>query len=205
MIENAVLLLISALFCWGARPIPETEWSGEKAADFAAGLIIGVAAGGEIFSAITGNGAAGTLLYGLAWYAAFPLIVLVRTVQAAQVAGAGENCYWDRVIWGRILLVLCVVFELARRSEVAEFIPTISAITGSVSLLIWALRPQIFAAPKILVSTVWTGATIVYLTHGNEGFSSANFRTSLDLAYLSIPLAILIYQASLHTRQQAKP
>ena len=68
-----------------------------------------------IFSAVTGNDAAGTLLYGLAWYAA-SLIVLVRTVQAAQVAGAGKNCYWDRVIWGRILLVLCVIFELARRS-----------------------------------------------------------------------------------------
>ena len=202
MIENTVLLLISALFCWCARPIPGTEWSGEKAADFAAGIIIGIAAGGEIFSAVTGNDAAGTLLYGLAWYAAFPLIVLVRTVQAAQVAGAGENCYWDRVIWGRILLVLCVIFELARRSDVAEYIPTISALIGALSLLVWALKPHQLLAPKLIIAALWGAAVVGYLLHTNESISFESLKLTPDLAYLSIPLTILIYQASLHTRQR---
>ena len=202
MIENAVLLLTSALFCWCARPIPGTEWSGEKAADLAAGLIISVAAGGGIFSAVSGNDAAGTLLYGLAWYAAFPLIVLVRTMQAAQVAGAGENCSWDRVIWGRILLVLCVVFELARRNDVAEYIPAISALIGALSLLVWALKPHQLLAPKLIIAALWGAAVVSYLLHANESISFESLRLTPDLAHLSIPLAILIYQANLHTRQQ---
>lgn len=202
MIENAVLLLTSALFCWCARPIPGTEWSGEKAADFAAGLIISVAAGGEIFSAVSGNDAAGTLLYGLAWYAAFPLVVFVRTMQAAQVSGAGKNCYWDRVIWGRILLVLCVVFELARRNDVAEYIPAISALIGAISLLVWALKPHQLLAPKLIIAALWGAAVVSYLLHANESISFESLRLTPDLAHLSIPLAILIYQANLHTRQQ---
>ncbi len=202
MIENAVLLLTSALFCWCARPIPGTEWSGEKAADFAAGLIISVAAGGEIFSAVSGNDAAGTLLYGLAWYAAFPLVVFVRTMQAAQVSGAGKNCYWDRVIWGRILLVLCVVFELARRNDVAEYIPAISALIGAISLLVWALKPHQLLAPKLIIAALWGAAVVSYLLHANESISFNSLRLTPDLAHLSIPLAILIYQANLHTRQQ---
>ena len=202
MIENAVLLLTSALFCWCARPIPGTEWSGEKAADFAAGLIISVAAGGEIFSAVSGNDAAGTLLYGLAWYAAFPLVVFVRTMQAAQVSGAGKNCYWDRVIWGRILLVLCVVFELARRNDVAEYIPAISALIGALSLLVWALKPHQLLAPKLIIAALWGAAVVSYLLHANESISFNSLRLTPDLAHLSIPLAILIYQANLHTRQQ---
>ena len=202
MIENAVLLLISALFCWCARPIPGSEWSGEKAADFAAGLIISVAAGGEIFSAVSGNDAAGTLLYGLAWYAAFPLVVFVRTMQAAQVSGAGKNCYWDRVIWGRILLVLCVVFELARRNDVAEYIPAISALIGALSLLVWALKPHQLLAPKLIIAALWGAAVVSYLLHANESISFESLRLIPDLAHLSIPLAILIYQANLHTRQQ---
>ena len=202
MIENAVLLLTSALFCWCARPIPGTEWSGEKAADFAAGLIISVAAGGEIFSAVSGNDAAGTLLYGLAWYAAFPLVVFVRTMQAAQVSGAGKNCYWDRVIWGRILLVLCVVFELARRNDVAEYIPAISALIGAISLLAWALKPHQLLAPKLIIAALWGAAVVSYLLHANESISFNSLRLTPDLAHLSIPLAILIYQANLHTRQQ---
>ncbi len=202
MIENAVLLLISALFCWCARPIPGSEWSGEKAADFAAGLIISVAAGGEIFSAVSGNDAAGTLLYGLAWYAAFPLVVFIRTMQAAQVAGAGENCYWDRVIWGRILLVLCVVFELARRNDVAEYIPAISALIGALSLLVWALKPHQLLAPKLIIAALWGAAVVSYLLHANESISFESLKLTPDLAYLSIPLTILIYQANLHIRQR---
>ncbi len=204
MTGSLLLLLVSALFCWSARPSSQKEWSGEKAADFAAGLIIAVAAGGEIFSAVTGNDAAGTLLYGLAWYAAFPLIVLVRTVQAAQVMGAGEYCYWDRVIWGRILLVLCVVFELARRSGVAEFIPAISAVIGAASLLAWSLKPRLFMGQKFLVASLWGIVTFTYLTHGYERFSYERLRSSVELTYLAIPLVILLYQTSLHHRQQVK-
>jgi hypothetical protein len=201
---NLLLLLVSALFCWSARPSSQKEWSGEKAADFAAGLIIAVAAGGEIFSAATGNDAAGTLLYGLAWYAAFPLVVLVRTIQAAQVMGAGEYCYWDRVIWGRILLVLCVVFELARRSDVAEFIPALSAIIGTVSLLAWSLKPRLFMGQKFLVASLWGVAAFTFLTNRDERFSYEIFKSSVELTYLAVPLAILLYQTSLHHRQQVK-
>jgi len=201
---SLLLLLVSALFCWSARPTSHNEWSGEKAADFAAGLIIAVAAGGEIFSATTGNDAAETLLYGLAWYAAFPLIVLVRAAQAAQTMGAGEYCYWDRVIWGRILLVLCVVFELARRSDVAEFIPAISAVIGTASLMAWSLKPRLFIGQKFLVTSLWGVATFTYLTHGYERFSYEIFKPSVELTYLAIPLAILLYQTSLHHRQQVK-
>ena len=204
MTGSLLLLLVSALFCWSARPSSQKEWSGEKAADFAAGLIIAVAAGGEIFGAATGNDAAETLLYGLAWYAALPLVVLVRTMQAAQVMGAGEYCYWDRVIWGRILLVLCVVFELARRSGVAEFIPALSAIIGTVSLLAWSLKPRLFMGQKFLVASLWGIVTFAYLTHSYERFSYERLRSSVELTYLAIPLVILLYQTSLHHRQQVK-
>ena len=41
-----------------------------------------------------------------------------------------------------------------------------------------------------------------YLLHTNESISFESLKLTPDLAYLSIPLTILIYQANLHIRQR---
>ena len=118
MIETIVLLVVilsaSLTLCWSAKPRKDTEWQGEQAADMAGGLIIAAAAIGNLWLQLSGNESAILLLDSLAWYAALPLLVSVRVIQAAQCLGF--NWYWDRMIWGRILLALCVVFELLAHS-----------------------------------------------------------------------------------------
>ena len=57
---------------------------------------------------------------------------------------------------------------------------------------------------KFLVASLWGIVTFTYLTHGYERFSYERLRSSVELTYLAIPLVILLYQTSLHHRQQVK-
>lgn len=189
MISDLALLALSLAFSWVSRPSQSTEWSGERAADFASGLIITLAAGGSLFGTMTGNLAAMTLLSGLAWYAAMPLIVLVRVAQAASTLGMPST--WSREIWGRILLVQCVIFELARRSELAFMIPQVTLIAGLIALCIWAVLPL---APvrqlltRLTVPTLWGVITLTYLIYFPD-----------DLYVLGAPLAILLLQTRIRS------
>ena len=181
MIETIVLLVVilsaSLTLCWSAKPRKDTEWQGEQAADMAGGLIIAAAAIGNLWLQLSGNESAILLLDSLAWYAALPLLVSVRVIQAAQCLGF--NWYWDRMIWGRILLALCVVFELCRRSNQLDMILNVTSVMGAISFLVIALRPC--PRPVLIINSVlWIGISVAFLT----------LRPS-EFIYLLAPLAII--------------
>jgi hypothetical protein len=133
-----VLLSVSLILCWGAKPRKDTEWRGEQAADMAGGLIIAAAAIGNLWLQISGNESAILLLDSLAWYAALPLLITVRMIQAAQ--HLGFDWHWDRIIWGRILLALCAVFEVCRRANQLDVIIYVASVIGSISLFFIAIK-----------------------------------------------------------------
>jgi hypothetical protein len=172
-----VLLSVSLILCWGAKPRKDTEWKGEQAADMAGGLIIAAAAIGNLWLQISGNESAILLLDSLAWYAALPLLITVRMIQAAQ--HLGFDWHWDRIIWGRILLALCAVFEVCRRANQLDVIIYVASVIGCVSFLILALRP-ILNPLLIIITGLWIGISVAYLA----------LRPS-EFIYLLAPLAIV--------------
>ena len=130
LIGSIALLIMSSLLLWASRP--GGSWSGSSSARFAAGIILLVHA---LFSLIdTGLPWSIRLLpQQLSLYAALPL--LACTLLATQL-----NYHWSRLIWGRVLLALCVVFELMRRA-------------GELPLLLWitlglALLSAVLALPR---------------------------------------------------------
>jgi len=103
-----MLLLVSAWLCLQQRPnnSAQTEWRGASAARFAAGLLLLCAAvAGLLQRVLDLPPEAGLLLQQLSLYAALPLLVVVLATDAL-------GYQWSRMIWGRLLLALCVVFEL---------------------------------------------------------------------------------------------
>ena len=168
----SLLLIISLLLCWTARPIKNTTWAGEQAADMAGGLIIALAAAGHLWQQLSGNESAQLMLDSLAWYAALPLLVTVRMVQAAQHLGFAWH--WDRMIWGRILLVLCAVFELSRRANQLDMIVYATALVGAVALFIMAFTPK--TTPKVhairlLLAGFWAAITLAtFLGQPNDAY-----------------------------------
>lgn len=177
-----ISLLVSLLLCWTARPIKNTMWGGEQAADMAGGLILALATAGNLWQQLSGHDSALLMLNSLAWYAALPLLVSVRMVQAAQHLGFAW--YWDRMIWGRILLALCVVFELSRRANQLDMIIYITALVGAVALFIMAFTPK--TTPKVhairlLLAGFWAAITLAtFLGQHN------------DIYLLVLPVTILL-------------
>ncbi|MCA6063488.1 hypothetical protein [Thalassolituus marinus] len=116
LIAGSILLAaLSGLLLWSSKPA--ANWSGIASARFAAGLILLIHA----LLSLTGNliPAEGQLIAEqLSLYAALPLLVATLLVNAL-------GYQWSRLIWGRILLALCVVFELTRRA-------------GELPALLWA-------------------------------------------------------------------
>ncbi|MDK2779680.1 MAG: hypothetical protein KYX62_18710 [Pseudomonadota bacterium] len=118
------LLIMSGLLLWSSRP--GRSWSGIAAARFAAGLIMLLYALVSL-PLIQPGYRITLLLQQLSLYAALPLLSATLLIHALGYR-------WSRLIWGRILLALCVVFELMRRA-------------GELQLLIWiALGAAIAAA-----------------------------------------------------------
>lgn len=184
MIETIVLLVVilsaSLTLCWSAKPRKDTEWQGEQAADMAGGLIIAAAAIGNLWLQISGNESAILLLDSLAWYAALPLLVSVRVIQAAQCLGF--NWYWDRMIWGRILLALCVVFELCRRANQLDMILYVTAASGAVSLILMAIKP-LFKTELFVLASLWIAMSAAYVLYQPINISGLLIPTFLILVF----------------------
>jgi len=89
---------------------PANNWSGSSAALFCAALLVALSGA----TLITIPGSEGQLLMEqLALFAAVPMISAVLLLSATPLQ-------WDRPAWGRVLLGVCAVFELARRSDVLQ-------------------------------------------------------------------------------------
>lgn len=175
-----LLLAVSLWLCWSAKPHQDTEWSGEQAADMASGLILAAAAIGNLWLQISGNDSAILLLDSLAWYAALPLLVSVRMIQAAQ--GLGMAWYWDRMIWGRVLLALCVVFELCRRANQLDIILYVTAASGAVSLILMAIKP-LFKTELFVLASLWIAMSAAYVLYQPINISGLLIPTFLILVF----------------------
>jgi 4-amino-4-deoxy-L-arabinose transferase-like glycosyltransferase len=142
-----MLLLVSAWLCLQQRPEKETqtEWRGASAARFAAGLLLLCAAAAELFQLPP---AATLLLQQLSLYAALPLLIIVLGAQAL-------GYQWSRMIWGRVLLALCVVFELCRRNNQLDALLITIAAAAVIALLLalWKLaKIRIWLAAQLIMA-----------------------------------------------------
>lgn len=164
IISALILLIVGLLWLLVSRPQP--EWRGEAAAQFSASLILIPAA---IVALANASGLqspswqqANMVLQELAMYAALPLLSLVLISQAARLWGSPYD--WERMIWGRVLLGVCVVYELCRRSDVLTEMLLIFALTISVIMLaalIWNARQQRLAPVEIVTVLAMIGFSIV--------------------------------------------
>jgi len=147
-----MLLLVSAWLCLQQRPNQQqpndgtkAEWRGESAARFAAGLLLLCAAAAELFQLPP---AATLLLQQLSLYAALPLLIIVLGAQAL-------GYQWSRMIWGRVLLALCVVFELCRRNNQLDALLITIAAAAVIALLLalWKLaKIRIWLAAQLIMA-----------------------------------------------------
>ncbi len=147
-----MLLLVSAWLCLQQRPNQQqpnggikAEWRGESAARFAAGLLLLCAAAAELLQLPP---AATLLLQQLSLYAALPLLIIVLGAQAL-------GYQWSRMIWGRVLLALCVVFELCRRNNQLDALLITIAAAAVIALLLalWKLaKIRIWLAAQLIMA-----------------------------------------------------
>lgn len=142
-----MLLLVSVWLCLQQRPnnSAQTEWRGASAARFAAGLLLLCAAAAELFQ-LPPN--ATLLLQQLSLYAALPLLVVVLATDAL-------GYQWSRMIWGRLLLALCVVFELCRRNNQLDALLMTIAAAAVIALLLalWKLaKIRIWLAAQLIMA-----------------------------------------------------
>lgn len=147
-----MLLLVSAWLCLQQRPNQQqpndgtkAEWRGESAVRFAAGLLLLGAAAAELFQLPP---TATLLLQQLSLYAALPLLIIVLGAQAL-------GYQWSRMIWGRVLLALCVVFELCRRNNQLDALLITIAAAAVIALLLalWKLaKIRIWLAAQLIMA-----------------------------------------------------
>tara|TARA_R110001583_G_scaffold193867_1_gene363535 strand:+ start:433 stop:1038 length:606 start_codon:yes stop_codon:yes gene_type:complete len=165
---SAVVLLIASLaLAWLARP--RTGWSGEQAALFCSGLIGLCASAWQLLTLsapFIASAEASYLLTSLSQYAAFPLLLLVTVIQGLKRSGYvnADTFNWDRIIWGRILLVLCVIYVLMQRSHnllLLDDIILLLACSAAITWLITCMKGH--AKPFYLVlSLLWLALTVSY-------------------------------------------
>ena len=149
-----ILLLVSAWLCLQQRPnqqrpnnSTQTEWRGASAARFAAGLLLLCAAvAGLLQRVLDMPPEAGLLLQQLSLYAALPMLVVVLATDAL-------GYQWSRMIWGRLLLALCVVFELCRRNNQLDALLITIAAAAVIALLL--------ALWKMSAVRVWLAAQLM--------------------------------------------
>lgn len=154
-LTSLLLLVISATLLWFNRPT--TPWSGAAAARFAAGLIT------FLYALLapwpkTELHTTQLLLEQLSFYAALPLLL--------SVALATHLGYiWSRMIWGRVLLAWCVVFELSRSNNVLAELLTALLVIGSVLFFWFVLQPKHLPKRRVaLLCLAWLGmATLAHM------------------------------------------
>lgn len=154
-LTSLLLLIISAALLWLNRPT--RDWSGAAAARFAAGLI------SALYAALapwpnTALHTAQLLLEQLSLYAALPLLLSV-----ALATHLGYD--WSRMIWGRVLLAWCVVFELCRSINVLDTLLLVLMLLGTcIFCLFWLQPKQQTRLRAVLLSCAWLILTALTFT-----------------------------------------
>jgi predicted membrane channel-forming protein YqfA (hemolysin III family) len=131
---GAVFLLISAItLAWSNRPAARGEqWPGSAAARFAAALmLLGFAVTAILHALVPDDEIVQTelLMRQLSLYAALPMLVCTHIAERLRY-------HLTRQMWGRIFLGWCVVFELARRADVLQWVLLATLVAGGVMLLL---------------------------------------------------------------------
>jgi len=127
MIHAILALLLSLVLLWQNRPQLNEDpdnpipGNGNASALFTAGLLLALAAAMAVLASLVSALAtnpdyqqATDLLEQLALFAALPLLVINGLVRALDYD-------WSRMIWGRILLVVCAMFAITRSSEWLDY------------------------------------------------------------------------------------
>ncbi|WP_369985570.1 hypothetical protein [Thalassolituus sp.] len=151
----SVLFLVTGLVLgWLSRPRAGEVLQGEQAADLCAALLLTLYGSLLLISPYWQHAETLLLLQGLSWYAALPLLALVGLARFAQSVSSLPS--WDRVVWGRILLALCVVFELTRRANELDWILLTSLAVGGLSAVAsaWAKRTPGLVASAVIWATL---------------------------------------------------
>lgn len=154
-LTSLLLLCISTTLLWFNRPI--SEWSGAAAARFAAALISAIYA---VLAPWPNNAlhSSQLLLEQLSLYAALPLLLSV-----ALATHLGYD--WSRMIWGRVLLAWCVVFELCRSNNVLDTLLLVLMVLGvGIFCLFWLQPKQQSRLRALLLSCAWLIVTALTVT-----------------------------------------
>lgn len=104
------LLFCSSAVLWYHRPGP--QWPGASASGFMAALLA-VVTGVALLLSHSSLAVSDELLLLLRQACLFAGVPLIAAIWLADLFGKS----WDRVIWGRVLLGLCAMFELGRRGD----------------------------------------------------------------------------------------
>lgn len=142
---SVLLLSTSALLLWLNRPA--AHWPGAAAARFAAALITALYALLAPWQ-VSELASSQLLLQQLSLYAALPLLL---SVTAATALGYD----WSRMIWGRVLLGWCVVFELCRRNDVLAECLQLEILAGLLITLLPLILNRRVIYSALLCSTGW--------------------------------------------------
>lgn len=142
---SVLLLGASALLLWLNRPA--AHWPGAAAARFAAALITALYALLAPWQ-VSELASSQLLLQQLSLYAALPLLL---SVTAATAFGYD----WSRMIWGRVLLGWCVVFELCRRNDVLAECLQLEILAGLLITLLPLILNRRVIYSALLYSTGW--------------------------------------------------
>ena len=173
-LTSVLLLAASAALLWWNRPA--AGWPGAAAARFAAALITALYA---VLAPLPYNALSTSqlLLEQLSLYAALPLLLSV-----ALSTSLGYD--WSRMIWGRVLLVWCVVFELCRSNAVLPELWLGIVLGGAIVMLLPLIISRSYRTGW-LPAAGWAGlAAVTWLQPDWSGVSGA-LMTALILIFIN--------------------
>lgn len=161
-----LMLLVSSLAAgWQWRPV--SGWSGAAASLFMAALL-GLVTSVLLIADGVFAGLSSELLLVLQQALLFAGVPLVAAVWMADAAGQD----WDRVIWGRILLGLCAVFEICRRSGWLDHWLLIALCSGLLASSLITLHQSRWL-PLALTAGIWGAAAVLVWYQGSQSLVAA--------------------------------
>lgn len=189
---GALLLLASTLvLAWHNRPAARGEdWPGSAAARFAAALmLLGFAVTAILHALVPDEEIVQTelLMRQLSQYAALPMLVCTHLAERLRQ-------HWTRQMWGRIFLGWCVVFELARRGAVLDWVLLVTLVAGGLTLVLPLLDRQRYGVDQLGRQQRFWFVTFPamswILLHLQPGHQLTTSMTSLWLALLTMILLL---------------
>lgn len=174
------LAILSGLLLYINRP--REHWSGLCSANFMCALVI------LCYALLLLSRSQAWALEPLSWLQQFVLYAIVPVMLTSQTCLIFKQ-NWSRLIWGRILLAWCVVYELCRRNELLEDFFILLLISAVIICVLRLLKDK----KNIVSSTV--------LLLGWITIAAAWIQDALPYAVVSLPFCItLLHLLSLYRK-----